>query len=183
MPGILPDIETAGGVVYRDVNGSPTNPPDVNNAYPPAPPFHSTCELTALPSNCDARIEPKQINAIVSELLSLAECWDPFGSWDCDQLRNLCAAFSAWAMRHTPVIISDTPPPNPSVAQLWYESDSGYLFVWYSDEDSSQWVQIASGVGKGGGTGGGLLVDGVSIVGTGVIGDPYTVGRVDCGSW
>ena len=104
MPGILPDLETAGAVVYRTIDGIATHPPDVVNAYPPAPPFHATCDLTALPTNCDARIEPKQINAIVSELLSLAECWDPFGTWDCDQSEPWCAAFPPWAMRHNPLL-------------------------------------------------------------------------------
>ena len=53
--------------------------------------------LTALPTNCDARIEPEQINAIVSELLSFAECLDPDGPWDCTKLSNLCKSFREWA--------------------------------------------------------------------------------------
>jgi hypothetical protein len=94
---ILPDTVTAGGEVYRDAAGLPTNPPDVTNAYSPAPAFTSSCLLTALPNTCDARIEPQQINAIVSEMLSLAECMNPTGVWDCTSLRNLCVAFTAWA--------------------------------------------------------------------------------------
>lgn len=93
---IFPDTESAAGVIYRDATGNPTNPPDVHNAYPPAPEFITTCEITALPSNCDARIEPRQINAIVSELLSFAECMNPNGSWDCNSLQNLCNAFTTW---------------------------------------------------------------------------------------
>ena len=61
--------------------------------------------LTALPSNCDARIEPRQINAIVSELISFAECIDPTGTWDCNSLKNLCAAFTEWAaLNNTDVV-------------------------------------------------------------------------------
>ena len=41
--------------------------------------------------------------------------------------------------------ISDTPPSSPTVGQLWFESDSGRTFVWYTDANSSQWVQIAPG--------------------------------------
>jgi len=100
MPGILPDITTAGGEVYRDANGNPTFPPEVQNAYSPPPTFISSCELTALPANCDGRIEAKQVNAIVSEMLALAECFDPDGPWNCDSLTNLCAAFNVWVAAH-----------------------------------------------------------------------------------
>src|SRR6187431_2145141 len=96
MPGILPDA-LAGGLVYRDINGNPTNPPNVENAYPPLPPFLANCAFTALPSDCTARIEAKQINAIVSEMLSFAECLDPNGPWDCNSLHNLCVSFKTWA--------------------------------------------------------------------------------------
>ena len=163
-------------------DGVATHPPDVQNAYAPAQGFVANCEFTALPANCDARIEPKQINAIVSELVSFAECLDPDGPWDCNQLHNLCAAFSAWAVKHGGVIVSDTPPLDPGPNQLWYESDSGYMFIWYQDIDTTQWVQVASGAG-GSGSGGGMLIDGVTLVGSGIVGDPYMVGTLDCGSW
>lgn len=128
MPGILPE-SVAGGIVYRGADGLPINPPNVQNAYAPAPSFVSSCPLTALPSDCTARIEPKQINAIVSELISFAECLDPDGPWDCVSLHNLCNAFTTWV-----------------------------------------------GANK-------IVVDGVSIVGSGTTADPYAVGTVDCGSW
>jgi hypothetical protein len=38
--------------------------------------------------------------------------------------------------------ISDTPPGSPSAGSLWWESDSGNLFLYYNDGDSSQFVQI-----------------------------------------
>lgn len=100
--GILPDPATAGGVVYRDASGNPTFPDDVQNAYSPAPAFVSSCQLTALPATCDGRVEAKQVNAIVSEMLSLAECWDPNGPWDCSSLTNLCAMFNVWWEAHRP---------------------------------------------------------------------------------
>jgi len=100
MPGILPEIDTAGGVVYRDASGNPLLPPEVYNAYSPSAAFLSNCLLTALPENCDGRIEARQINAIVSEMLALAECFDPDGPWDCTKLTNLCTAFNAWVAAH-----------------------------------------------------------------------------------
>jgi hypothetical protein len=38
--------------------------------------------------------------------------------------------------------ISDTAPGTPANGDLWYESDSGKTFVYYSDGTSSQWVEI-----------------------------------------
>lgn len=98
MPGILPAIDTAGGVVIRDLAGNPVVPSaPVVNAYVPPATFVADCELTALPNNCEARISPEQINAIVSELMSFAECLDPNGPWNCASVQNLCAAFAVWA--------------------------------------------------------------------------------------
>lgn len=175
--GIFPE-DVAGGVIYRDVDGNPTNPSNVQNAYPPLPAFTSSCLLSALPADCTARIEPRQINAIVSELVSFAECLDPDGNWDCSSLKNLCAAFAAWADIHVNLdllFIGDEPPPNPIEDQLWWESDTGILFVWYDDGNTSQWVQVVAPNN--------INVDGVSIVGLGSVSDPYAVALVDCGSW
>lgn len=100
MTGIFPET-VAGGVPIRNPDGTPTNPPDVNNAYVPAPGYVSDCELTALPSDCTARIEARQINAIVSELLAFAECLDPDGPWQCSQTNNICMSFNVWTVAFT----------------------------------------------------------------------------------
>ena len=42
-------------------------------------------------------------------------------------------------------IIADAAPANPANGQLWWESDTGILWVYYNDGNSSQWVQ-AGGV-------------------------------------
>jgi hypothetical protein len=142
--GIFP-TDTAGGLVIRDDAGAPTNPVGVENAYVPAPGYVSDCDLTALPSDCTARIEPRQINAIVSELLSFAEYLDPDGPWNCASYTNMRSAFDVWVAGHIkiPVIISDTPPADPDLNQLWWESDTGILWIWYDDGTESQWVAIA----------------------------------------
>lgn len=197
MPGILPE-QLAGGIVIRDAAGNPTNPANVQNAHIPAPLYVSTCELTALPSDCTARIEARQINAIVSELISFAECLDPNGPWDCNSLRNLCQAFAAWVSNNqgasvdyvnqqdalrvlksgdtmtgplvlfanptatfeaatkqyvdsiisgsgtaAVILVSTTPPAAPDNS-LWWESDSGTLYIRYNDGNSAQWVIAAS---------------------------------------
>lgn len=95
MPSVFPE-HAAGGLDIRDGAGNPVHPPDVVQAYSPAPGYVTSCPITALPSNCEARIEPQQINAIVSELTSFAECLDPNGPWDCTSLKNICTSFQAW---------------------------------------------------------------------------------------
>jgi len=46
-----------------------------------------------------------------------------------------------------PQIVVGDAPPVPEPNQLWWESDSGVLWLWYDDGTSSQWVQISSSGG------------------------------------
>jgi hypothetical protein len=48
------------------------------------------------------------------------------------------------------VTTSDAAPSSPSAGDLWYNTNAGGLFVYYTDANSSQWVEI---VGKTGATG------------------------------
>ena len=52
----------------------------------------------------------------------------------------------AWSPVSVPpgTAISDTPPASPQPGQMWWESDTGNLYIWYSDANSSQWVQVNS---------------------------------------
>jgi len=45
------------------------------------------------------------------------------------------------------VTTSDTPPVNPGLNQLWWETDTGVLWLWYDDGSSAQWVQAGQGGG------------------------------------
>jgi hypothetical protein len=42
------------------------------------------------------------------------------------------------------IAISDTAPSSPNIGDLWWESDSGDLKVYYNDGSSSQWVSANS---------------------------------------
>lgn len=154
MPGVLPD-PPSGGLIIRDAAGNCTPQPNVLNAYCPPASFTSTCAITALPSDCTARITAAQINAIVSELMSFAACMNPTGNWDCASVNNLCTAFTAWfaTLNVSGITISDTAPAAPAHEDLWYESDTGNTYIYYDDGNTAQWVQIAPGSGSGG-TGG-----------------------------
>ncbi len=51
------------------------------------------------------------------------------------------------------VEVSDTEPANPSEGDLWWDSstDSGQLYIYYVDANSSQWVEASPSSGGGGG--------------------------------
>ena len=40
------------------------------------------------------------------------------------------------------VTVSDTAPVAPEAGNLWYESDTGSMFIYYDDGDTSQWVEV-----------------------------------------
>jgi hypothetical protein len=42
------------------------------------------------------------------------------------------------------VEVSDTAPSSPSAGDLWFDSTDGSLNVYYTDVDSSQWVNVSS---------------------------------------
>lgn len=50
---------------------------------------------------------------------------------------------AAWSAIDIPpeTIVSPNPPPNPIESQLWFDSTDGRTYVYYTDADSSQWVE------------------------------------------
>jgi hypothetical protein len=40
------------------------------------------------------------------------------------------------------VTAGDLPPESPMPGQAWFDTNSGYLYIWYEDVDSSQWVEV-----------------------------------------
>ena len=51
------------------------------------------------------------------------------------------------------VTASDTAPTSPSAGDLWFKSDTGALYVYYTDADSSQWVGVSGPAGVDGAAG------------------------------
>ena len=60
---------------------------------------------------------------------------------------------SQWVQASTPgadgasglnVTTSDTAPTSPSAGDFWWDSDANALFIYYTDADSSQWVQATT---------------------------------------
>ena len=96
MAGMFPDL-LSGGVVIRNAEGVCIPVVGVQNAYCPPASFVTSCEITALPSDCTGRITAAQINGIVSELLCLGEAFDPDGPWNCESGCNLATMFTTWS--------------------------------------------------------------------------------------
>ncbi len=42
--------------------------------------------------------------------------------------------------------VSDTPPSSPEAGNLWFESDTGNTLVYYTDANTSQWVELGHSV-------------------------------------
>lgn len=45
------------------------------------------------------------------------------------------------------VTISSSSPSSPLVGDLWFNSSNGRMYVYYNDEDSNQWIEIAGAEG------------------------------------
>ena len=51
------------------------------------------------------------------------------------------------------VTTDDAAPSSPSDGDLWYDTDTGGMFVYYEDVDSSQWVEVIGSQGSPGADG------------------------------
>jgi len=60
------------------------------------------------------------------------------------------------------VTISDTPPSNPGVGDLWFDSSVAKTYVYYNDGSSNQWVQMNPSGGSDGAEGAAATGDGES---------------------
>jgi len=48
----------------------------------------------------------------------------------------------SWADVAGGATTSDTAPTSPSAGEFWFKSDSADLYLYYTDADSSQWIQV-----------------------------------------
>ena len=61
----------------------------------------------------------------------------------------------------TSLNVSDTAPTSPTPGSLWFNSLDGNLYVYYEDDDSSQWIQPASSPYGSSGGGGSTFTGGL----------------------
>ncbi len=72
------------------------------------------------------------INPTVGQVYTVgSESW----KWD-----GYCWGVAASTATYAPVFIGQFPPPSPIAGDLWWNSSSGKLCLYYSDIDGSQWV-------------------------------------------
>lgn len=50
------------------------------------------------------------------------------------------------------ITLATTPPGSPSPGDLWWDSDTGQLAIYYTDGDTSQWVGVSGPPGTDGET-------------------------------
>lgn len=48
-----------------------------------------------------------------------------------------------WSLNNVSVVIQSLAPGSPSPGQLWWNTDVGRLYIYYTDADSSQWVEAS----------------------------------------
>ena len=86
------------------------------------------------------------------------------GSITSTHIANWNAAYS-WGQggNGASVTTSDTAPTSPSDGDLWWQSDTGYLKIYYNDGDSNQWVDASPGGNGSGGGGGGISLASLSV--------------------
>jgi hypothetical protein len=77
----------------------------------------------------------------------------------------------------TSVTVSDVPPASPVAGQLWFDSETACMFVWFTDTSgttSGQWV-IAVNPGNSGGVGAGVtsITTGDGLTDSGPVGDVH----------
>ncbi len=83
----------------------------------------------------------------------------PIGSTG--QVLTVSGGIPAWAAASAGAVnINTTPPSLPSSGNLWWDSESGKLKIYYDDGTSAQWVDAFTGTAAGTGSSGALMVTG-----------------------
>lgn len=66
---------------------------------------------------------------------------DQLTAVDVNEIKN---AVNANADLINSVTSSQTPPSSSSENDLWYNTATGKLFIYYNDGNTSQWVEVSS---------------------------------------
>ena len=126
------------------INGSSVHDHEINSdgvdgAGKNLPPYYALCYI----------IKTSEFAVNISVSQSFLSLNDTPNTFTADKWLKVNAGGSLleWADPPPPppatVDTSDTPPANPDDGDLWWDSDSGDLKVYYEDVDSSQWVEAS----------------------------------------
>ena len=172
MPGSLANGEIAlnyadGKFYYKNVTGQIVSFAGSGNVYSFATINANNSLVTALSNNSVLTITPGQnigitadiINDIITISANLKPAFDvtnsaysianaAFGHSNTtytavnSAFGVINAAFDK-ANTFSAVNVGNTVPASPIVGSLWWDTDSGRMFIYYTDADSSQWVEAS----------------------------------------
>ena len=126
--------------------------PAATPAEPPIAPGLTTDywrgDKTWVPLPVAPAAEPPIAAGLVTDYWNGLKAWVPFpaiepplpaGGLATDYLNGL-KVWTPFPPPAPPTIIADDPPVATTAGQLWWESDTGTLLIWYDDGTSPQWV-------------------------------------------
>ncbi len=125
-----------------------------------APPIGNQYQIVSVPGHPGRRYWVPKGGGLVPGAISIYDEGTLVGTADSiTQLNFVGAAVTAAAqplgiaatMTIIPATVQDDPPLSPKTGELWWESDTGDLFIYYDDGTSAQWVLAnAGGLGNTG---------------------------------
>jgi hypothetical protein len=135
-------VFTSGGISFKwngygwDAQGASTVPEAPNDGNPYARGSLSWWQTV---------IEvPNTARAYVRQYGGWTEILDDFVVDAPDDGKTYGRMNNTWAEVVIPpaTVVSDTAPASPGANQMWWDSSTGDLFIWYNDGTSTQWVQV-----------------------------------------
>lgn len=145
---------TWDGVAWRAAAGStvavPTTWDNVTGKPTTFPPSTHSQEMSTVIGLGDTLAGKRDMNAELESTLLRAPPATPAGYY-LRSKADLSFELIPAAIAQTPYHSGTTPPPDPGVKPLWFDSNTGILMVWYDDGTSAQWVSSVAGAGGSGG--------------------------------
>jgi hypothetical protein len=124
-------VAVAGGATdWSDITGKPST-------FPPSAHTHTAAQVTDFAEAVDDRV-----TALLVPGANVTLTYN-------DAAGTLTVAATGGGAS---VAVGDTPPASPSDNMLWWETDSGLLYLYYNDGTSSQWVTVSGPQGPPGTT-------------------------------
>lgn len=74
---------------------------------------------------------------------------DVYSNWIFDSSIGTSGAWKAKPYSAQAAVPSAVPPTAPSSGDLWYNTNDGTVYVYYTDQDGSQWVEVKANSGLG----------------------------------
>ena len=109
-------VDVTQGLTWGQIPGQP-------ETFPPSSHMHPIVEVLDLQATLNAK-EP------------IIAPGSPTAFWAGDKTWKTIQQTAAAAS------IGDAPPSSPVPGQMWWESDTGYMFIRFQDANSQQWVQV-----------------------------------------